>query len=72
MQFGKIIDLLMQRLTVEEKTQLKEYYNGKIFPVNSDPFPNILITPDLKGLNIYIFFFGLGRSGGSELSRCSK
>lgn len=56
-QFGKIIDLLMQRLTVEEKTQLKEYYNGKIFPVNSDPFPNILITPDLKGLNVFFFFW---------------
>lgn len=56
-QFGKIIDLLMQRLTVEEKTQLKEYYNGKIVPVNSDPFPNIFITPDLKCLNIYIYFF---------------
>lgn len=37
-QVGKFLDLLIQRLT-EEKTLLKEYYNGKVIPVNSDPFP---------------------------------
>lgn len=64
----------MQRLTAEEKMLLKEYCNGKVVPTNSDPFPKILITPDLKGLNgLFIYlFFGIGKSGESEFSRCSK
>lgn len=49
----------MQRLTAEEKMLLKEYCNGKVVPTNSDPFPKILITPDLKGLNGFFFFLEL-------------
>jgi len=53
-QVGKFLDLLLQRFTVEEKTLLKDYYNGRVASNFSDQFPIILITPDLKGLNGFL------------------
>lgn len=34
-----MVELLMQNLMVEENKLLEEYYNDKVVPINSDPFP---------------------------------
>ncbi len=48
---GKLLDLLKQKLTVEEKSLLINYVEGKVVPDNKDPFPEVYIIPDFKGAN---------------------
>uniref|UniRef100_A0A8C1S2L1 Reverse transcriptase domain-containing protein n=1 Tax=Cyprinus carpio TaxID=7962 RepID=A0A8C1S2L1_CYPCA len=48
---GKLLEVLKQKLTVEEKSLLLSYGEGKVFPNKKDPFPELYITPDLKGAN---------------------
>lgn len=66
----KVVELLMQNLMVEENKLLEEYYNDKVVPINSDPFPKKFHYSWFKRLRST--FFGIGKSGISEFSRSSK
>lgn len=46
---GKLLDLLKQRFTAEEKSLLKSFGEGKVVPNGKDPFPEVYIIPDFKG-----------------------
>lgn len=48
---SKLLEVLKQRLTMEEKFLLLIYGEGKVSPNNKDPFPEVFFTPDLKGAN---------------------
>jgi len=48
---SKLLEVLKQRLTMEEKFLLASYGEGKVSPNNKDPFPEVFFSPDLKGAN---------------------
>ncbi|KAL0148442.1 hypothetical protein M9458_056252, partial [Cirrhinus mrigala] len=43
-----ILDLWRKKLTDDEITLLMDFGKGVLVPDTEDPFPRILITPDLK------------------------
>ncbi len=50
-QVEKVLDIFKQKLTEEENNLLHNFYNGKLAPNNTDPFPSICFSPNLKGLS---------------------
>ncbi len=50
-QVETFLDIFKQKLTEVEKNMLNDFYNGKVVPNNTDPFPSIVYSPNLKGLS---------------------
>lgn len=50
-QVEKVLDTFKQELTEEEHNMLSDFYNGILVPDNTDPFPSIFFSPNLKGLS---------------------
>lgn len=45
------VDLIKQRLTVEEGALLRDYWCGRVTPTCIDPYSDMFITPDFQGFS---------------------
>lgn len=45
------VDLIKQRLNVEERALLRNYWSGQSTPIGMDSYPDMYIIPDFQGFS---------------------